>query len=387
MILQMKYSGILFFSFFLIAIHPVFATTIFDGKSIQELQKNKNEIQIEIDGKKKDLYEIEEDLNDLDRDILKFKTSIHKNEAEIKALDKSILENRSEMDDLNRQIFENQQRLGKRMRAMYKNSQLGYLEIIFSSKNLSEFINNLVISKKIIDYDKEIFRSLKLDSASLEAIRRDQEKKVRERHEKKLRLLDEKFDLEQERAFQKELEYRVDEELAKLYVQMDILEKEADQLKDKILLLQQGVNSGYKGYYENTAFTPGIHSIRWPLEGEGKLTSGYGYRMHPILNRLMFHSGIDIAAPKGTSVLAAGDGLVLFSSFQGSYGNVIFIAHSEELVTIYAHNSKNTVSAGQWVSSGEKIAEVGSTGRSTGPHLHFEVRIQGETTDPMRFFQ
>lgn len=387
MILQMKYSVTLFFFIFLMMTHPIFATTDFDGRSIQELQKNKNDIQIEIDGKKKYLYEIEKDLNELDRDILELETSIRKNEAEIKVLDKSILKTQDEMDELNRQISENQQRLGKRMRAMYKNSQLGYLEIILSSKNISELINNLVISKKIIDYDKKIFRSLETDSASLLEVHRAREEKVVKRHEKKLKLLDEKFDLEQERAFQKELEYRVDEELAKLYVEMDILEKEADHLKDKILLLQQQGDGGYKGYYENTTFTPAINSIRWPLEVKGRLTSGYGYRTHPILNRVMFHSGIDIAAPEGTSVLAAGDGLVLFSGIQGSYGNVIFVAHSEELVTIYAHNSKNMVSAGQWVSSGEKIAELGSTGRSTGPHLHFEVRVFGETTDPMRFFQ
>jgi murein DD-endopeptidase MepM/ murein hydrolase activator NlpD len=122
------------------------------------------------------------------------------------------------------------------------------------------------------------------------------------------------------------------------------------------------------------------------LPVEGQHTSGFGMRMHPIDHEERLHSGMDIAAPAGTPIQAAAAGQVVFSGTQAGYGNVVVIQHEEGYSTLYAHNTANLVSVGTTVSQGQPIATVGSTGRSTGPHLHFEVRKDGKRLDPVQFF-
>ena len=119
--------------------------------------------------------------------------------------------------------------------------------------------------------------------------------------------------------------------------------------------------------------------LAWPASGV--LISGFGERERD------HHEGIDLACPEGTPVRAADDGVVLFSGEQKGYGNLVLLAHDRDLVTVYAHNARNLVSAGDKVSRGEEIARVGRTGKATGPHLHFEVRIGTRPRDPLGFLR
>jgi murein DD-endopeptidase MepM/ murein hydrolase activator NlpD len=135
-------------------------------------------------------------------------------------------------------------------------------------------------------------------------------------------------------------------------------------------------------YRQQAGPTDGM--FRLPVEGQH--TSGFGMRMHPIDHAERLHSGMDIAAPAGTPIQAAAAGQVVFSGTQAGYGNVVVIQHEEGYATLYAHTTANLVSVGTTVSQGQPIATVGSTGRSTGPHLHFEVRKDGKRLDPVQFF-
>mgnify|MGYP001428203761 CR=1 FL=1 len=121
----------------------------------------------------------------------------------------------------------------------------------------------------------------------------------------------------------------------------------------------------------------------WPVQGI--LTSRYGYRRHPITKKITFHDGIDVAAPKGTQIIAPGSGIIVYSGEMGGYGKVVEIDHGFGIVTRFAHNSKIFVIDGQQVKLGDAIATVGSSGRSTGPHLHYEIRIDGISIDPMTY--
>jgi murein DD-endopeptidase MepM/ murein hydrolase activator NlpD len=125
---------------------------------------------------------------------------------------------------------------------------------------------------------------------------------------------------------------------------------------------------------------------RFILPVEGQHTSGFGMRLHPMDRAERLHAGMDIGAPTGTPIQAAAAGQVVFSGTQAGYGNVVVIQHTEGYATLYAHNTANLVSVGTTVSQGQPIATVGSTGRSTGPHLHFEVRKDGKQLDPALFF-
>jgi murein DD-endopeptidase MepM/ murein hydrolase activator NlpD len=123
----------------------------------------------------------------------------------------------------------------------------------------------------------------------------------------------------------------------------------------------------------------------WPLLSGGVVTSKFGLRRHPITGRRSMHKGIDIAGKHGADIVAMADGLVIFSGRKSGYGKIVEIRHADGLETRYAHNSRNLVSEGELVTKGQVIAKLGSTGRSTGPHVHFEVRRGGEAIDPMRY--
>jgi murein DD-endopeptidase MepM/ murein hydrolase activator NlpD len=145
--------------------------------------------------------------------------------------------------------------------------------------------------------------------------------------------------------------------------------------------LQAGRAIAIDAYRQQAGPTDGMFML--PVEGQR--TSGFGMRMHPIDHAERLHSGMDIAAPAGTPIQAAAAGQVVFSGTQAGYGNVVVIQHAEGYATLYAHNADNLVSVGTPVSQGQPIATVGSTGRSTGPHLHFEVRKDGKRLDPVQF--
>lgn len=123
----------------------------------------------------------------------------------------------------------------------------------------------------------------------------------------------------------------------------------------------------------------------WPVSG--KITSPFGYRKHPISKRRHFHKGIDIANKTGTKIVAAGSGIVTYSGWNGGYGKVIIVSHGYGYKSVYAHNNKNLVGVGDRVTKGQEIAELGNTGRSTGPHVHFEIRYNGQHIDPLNLLE
>ena len=125
----------------------------------------------------------------------------------------------------------------------------------------------------------------------------------------------------------------------------------------------------------------------WPVPASSRITSQYGYRIHPVYKTKKFHSGIDIGAPYGVDILAAADGTVTLATTNGGYGKCVIINHGSGITTLYGHNSTLLVSVGNKVTKGQVIAKAGSTGVPTGPHLHFEVRVNGSTTDPMQYLR
>ena len=143
-------------------------------------------------------------------------------------------------------------------------------------------------------------------------------------------------------------------------------------------------NQQYKPGYNATGAAAGSYS--WPCASSTYITSKFGYRIHPIFQTQKYHSGVDIAANSGEPITAAAGGTITIAEYSSSYGNYVVIYHSDGTTTLYAHMSSMAVSAGQTVSKGDVIGYVGSTGNSTGPHLHFEVRVNGSCVDPLQYF-
>ena len=145
------------------------------------------------------------------------------------------------------------------------------------------------------------------------------------------------------------------------------------------------VNGGTSGSTSGTSTSTG--KMTWPIPGYRTLTSSFGYRIHPIYGTYKLHSGIDVGAPAGAKFVAADDGTVLIASYgyNGGYGNYVVISHGNGITTRYGHGTTILVSAGQKVTKGTPVLTVGSTGASTGPHAHFEVRVNGVAVNPMNY--
>lgn len=173
----------------------------------------------------------------------------------------------------------------------------------------------------------------------------------------------------------------ISSEILALEENKNILDKE---LQDAIIegvqlekTIEEEVKSKLKS--EDIEFITGI----WPLNDYKNISSGYGYRIHPITNVKSFHKGIDIPAPQDTDVLATDDGIVSFSGYQNGYGNVVKIKHFDGKTTVYAHNNSNVVKEGDIVKQGDIISKVGTTGNSTGNHVHFEIIVNGKNINPI----
>ena len=212
-----------------------------------------------------------------------------------------------------------------------------------------------------------------------------------------------KAELEEEEAVLKEAKTSVEQEEANLEVLISSKEKEITAYEADINTKEQAIKE-YEEYIaeqdatiksleaalkkmkdESLKYDGGVFA--WPAPSYTRISSEYGWRIHPTLGVRKFHNGVDMAAPGGSPILAAYGGVVAAAAYSTTMGNYIYINHGNGLVTIYMHASALYVSAGQKVSKGDKIAAVGTTGRSTGNHLHFGVRLNGSYQEPMQYFK
>jgi len=258
------------------------------------------------------------------------------------------------------EMAEREENLNERLKVMYKNGTVGFVDILLGSNSISEFVSNMEMVQKIYANDVEVLEALQTEHAELEEIRTDLKEKKENLAAQKTELAAEKAALS---AKKKELE-----------AEEDKLKEEADRLTAEIVKLMD----------KNSPFVGG--EFTWPVPSSRYITSSFGNRLHPTLKVWKFHTGIDIGASSGKNIVAAASGKVIMSTWYGGYGNFVMIDHGGGIVTCYGHASKLIAKKGDIVKRGDVIALIGSTGRSTGPHLHFEVRDDGEYINPMNYF-
>ena len=269
----------------------------------------------------------------------------------------------------------------RHVRAMEENGRYTYLSILFGSRSLGELMSNLDMIGEIMEADQ---RSYEQYTAA-----REQSEQIQAEYETMLTELDSRqSELETEKAA---LEVQIDEAtqmIVDLEAQLETdraayeeqLAKEAALEAD----IQEMIAELERQEAANSIVSTGTYI--WPLPGY-RPGSAYGWRIHPIWGDRRFHAGEDIGAPSGTSILAADSGIATVIPDNGNgYGNYIIINHGGGRTTLYAHMSGFAVSNGATVTQGQTIGYVGATGNSTGPHLHFEVRVNGATTDPKGYF-
>ena len=270
-----------------------------------------------------------------------------------------------------------------RMRVMEENGKLSYFSILFKATSFTDFLSKLDDISRIMEYDKALEEAYIAARQHVEDVKAEYEATKAENEAKKIELEEKKAQLEIriEEATQLIVQLEADIEEYKIqYEASEAQEAEISSQIDKLvkeLERQQAAAGG--------GSITGTGSYIWPLPGYSP-GSAYGWRMHPILHVMKFHAGEDIGAPSGTPILASDSGTVVLSTYGSGYGNYVTISHGGGRVTLYAHMSSRAVEAGAAVTQGQVIGYVGSTGMSTGPHLHFEVRVNGATTDPKSYF-
>ena len=303
-----------------------------------------------------------------------------------------ISENETKLHNIEKTYNQKHEVLMVRVRDIYINGQVSYLDVLFGSKDFNDFFTRMDLLKRVIKKDYDLVQDILSQQAELKKVRNQLEtdkniqaelaKKAEEAKEIKLDKV----------AKQQALIDKMNTDKAVYDRQYDEMMAASEQVAKLIQQSKykpppsppQSSSSSSSSSGEVYRATPsGSGGMIWPVSGP--ITSPFGWRTHPIFGNQRFHSGLDIGADYGVPIHAAKAGTVSHAGWIGGYGNTVMIEHGDGIVTLYGHNQSLNVSVGQQVSQGQVIAYCGSTGNSTGPHCHFEVRLNGEPVSPYNY--
>lgn len=363
-------------------------------KQLSDIESQKAAIRQEISALEGKINVVSEKKAALDSQMELTQDEIDTTEALIDELAALIETKTKELDAAMLALDEKTALFETRIRVMYENGEVTYLDVLLTSESFGDMLSRLEIVSQIMDYDKKVVAEytaakeyIEEKKASLEADKTDEEaykgtledkySTLEAQQEEQKKLL---ADLNANKELKQAEQDKMDEAKAGIQSEIERLSREAAEAARRAAQQSGGSGGG--------VVTPVSGSFTWPLPsyGMGCVNSSYGYRTHPISGKRKLHAGTDMAVPKGTTIVAAKSGTVVKSYMSSSYGNYTVIDHGGGVMTAYAHQSKRLVSVGDQVSAGDTIGLVGSTGNSTGNHLHFEVYVNGSTVNPMQYF-
>ncbi len=282
-----------------------------------------------------------------------------------------------ELDRASGRMAQNKDKLRARIRSIYMSGDESMLLVLLGSRDAADFASRKFLLERIATRDEELFLEVRELHDEIKVKKDEQDKLVAGILELEKESKSKLAELNEARAEKAALLEKYQKEQAVYENLIDELEEESRKLESEVRRLQaQYMQSGGPVIRGSGRFV-------WPARG--RISSKYGYRVHPIFRTRRMHSGLDIAAPTGTPIVSADSGRVIFAGWRGGYGNTVIVDHGGGTSTLYGHCSRIFVKTGQSVSQGQRIAAIGSTGNSTGPHLHFEVRINGSPRNPQSY--
>ena len=351
------------------------------GGSIADLQQKQKKIEQQIkdirqkaDALKGEQKGIQQEIDSLDADMRALDLELESYELQKQEINMKIAESEQKIVDLTQEIDENNEILEERLRVMYKNGTAGYMEVLLNAENLIDALTRMDMIQLIVQSDVELLKSINDQKVQVEVLKEEQEIKRLELTAVINNLNSKQNEVLVASRSKEVYMSSLKDNLAEMQRQEAAMDAQSAQIEKDILAAQRAVE--YAG-----------GEMLWPCPGQYRVTSNFGGRADPITGVWTSHGGTDIAAPYGTPIVAANSGVVIFSGWHYSYGNYVIIDHGGGIATLYGHSSKLLVGKGQAVSRGDRIALVGSTGYSTGNHLHFEVRINGVRTQPMDYLK
>lgn len=312
---------------------------------------------------------------------------------QIDLYNKLIEEKAKELEQAKADEEKQKEALRVRMRAMEETGSLTYFSILFESNSISDLLARLDFISSIMEYDKNLEDAYIAAREHVEVVKAEYEAVLAEHEATKVELEAKKAELEQQIEAAEALIVRLEGDIEQYKREFEANEAAeraiSGQINEMVAALERQRKEAEEAAKKNggdSGYATGTGSYKWPLPGiPYPKDNTYGDRFHPIFKEWRFHAGTDIGAPSGTPIVAADSGTVAVATYGGGYGNYVVISHGGGVSTLYAHMSSMAVSAGSNVSKGDVIGYVGSTGWSTGPHLHFEVRVNGATTNPMGY--
>ena len=364
------------------------AKSISDLKEeMEDREQERKETEAEINSKKGERDERIEERNSLDLQITALVSDIDAVEVIIDEKQAAIEEKNEEIGELNQVIEESNDKLKERMKIMYEYGSASYLEIILDAKGLSDFFSRISIVKDIVNHDKELIDTYVNSKTELEAAKNVIQLEQKEQFEAKTILEDKKSELQDAQEQKEALISELNSDIDALEEQEQKAEEDYNSLKAELeeALAEQERQRKSSSSSASAASFQGSGQFLWPVESSRRITSYFGLRDKPNARATSNHRGIDVGAAAGTNVLAAESGTVVTAGYNSSYGNYVTINHGGGYVTLYAHNSRLLVSKGDTVTRGQVIAKVGSTGNSTGPHVHFEIMLNGVCQNPLNY--
>lgn len=337
----------------------------------------------------------------LDQRILLNQQEIEIIMAQIELYDEQITETKQKLDEATKNEEDQHEALCSRMRAMEESGTLSYVDVLFSATSLTDLLSKASDITHIMSYDKNLQTEYAAARENVEELKAELEVAQTEQQAIRGELEFKQQQLEAQTTAAYEMLAGLENDLEaynKAYEENEQAEKElADEIDELMKELQRQEaaaaaaaarpsGGGSSGGNSNTGSSVmGSGSFVWPATSY-LVTSEYGYRVHPLQGVQKFHSGVDIGAGAGTPIYAAAAGTVATATYNDSYGNYVLINHGGGNSTLYAHMSSMAVSSGAYVTQGQVIGYVGSTGWSTGPHLHYEVRLNGSTVNPLSYY-
>ncbi|MBQ6295438.1 MAG: peptidoglycan DD-metalloendopeptidase family protein [Firmicutes bacterium] len=350
------------------------AATIDDWQNqLNNKNKQKEQIQEELNQSKKDLETAEKELNALDQKIYQAGVELNQLTGELNETKAEIVKGLEELEQLKKDIEKQNDDLNARLRSMYKNGDVGMLSVVFGSSSMSDVLTNMDMVQRIYSADAELLKSIQEQYDLVDAQNRKLEALKVQLEEQQAVIAEKKSALEADEAEARARRNALQADADSLQKQYDAVKKEADSISETIKVLQS----------QNTQYIGG--AMCWPSQASTRITSPFGWRYLSLLGGRNYHTGVDIGAAGGTNILAANSGKVIKAGWNNSYGYMVMVDHGGGIVTLYAHSSKLLVKTGDVVTRGQAIALIGSTGMSTGNHLHFEVRVNGKYQNPLNY--
>ncbi len=332
---------------------------------LQKGQEEESEVKGEID-------EMNQKINQVQDEIDEIQSNINNTQVQIDAAQKNLI-------TLQKKMKKQKQDLNKRLRTIYMNDNTTFIEVIINSDSISDFMVNLELLKRIHKADKDLVVSLEDQHEKIENEKRDLNSLKASLEASQQSVQEKKASLDADKAVLNEKAASISASNQETKEEIGALEEEANRLTQEIQAMNAAKSSSGESADTSYTYTGGMS---WPCSGS--VSCEYGYRNCPY-HGYELHTGMDIAVRTGTPIYAAASGTVVQAYYNSSYGNMVLIDNGGGIHTLYAHNSRLAVSSGQKVSKGQVIAYAGSTGNSTGPHCHFEVRKNGQPVNPRKY--